>query len=65
MITEESGRVDDAEPIRRSESAPEAFAVWLRDDFFGRDGEPAFRKGAVWRTALLSSVIVDRPGQRG
>ncbi|MFI6513758.1 CU044_5270 family protein [Streptosporangium sp. NPDC050855] len=38
--------------------------VWLRDEFLG-DSEPAFHKGAVWRTALLSSVIVDRPGQRG
>ncbi|GAA4522064.1 MULTISPECIES: CU044_5270 family protein [Nonomuraea] len=31
--------------------------VWLRDS--------RLPKGAVWRTALLSSVIVDRPGERG
>ncbi|MEV4172483.1 CU044_5270 family protein [Nonomuraea sp. NPDC049709] len=40
-------------------------AVWLRDEFLGGESEPAFRKGAVWSTALLSSMIVDRPGQRG
>ncbi|MFI7613588.1 CU044_5270 family protein [Nonomuraea terrae] len=40
-------------------------SVWLRDEFLGGESEPAFRKGAVWSTALLSSVIVDRPGQRG
>lgn len=39
--------------------------VWLRDQFFRGESEPAARKGAVWSTALLSSVIVDRPGQRG
>ncbi|MDR8409069.1 hypothetical protein MTP10_09990 [Nonomuraea sp. 3-1Str] len=40
--------------------------VWLRDPFpFGRGGEPIARKGAAWSTALMSSVIVDRPGQRG
>ncbi|MEW9547157.1 CU044_5270 family protein [Nonomuraea sp. NPDC050783] len=39
--------------------------VWLRDEFIGGDSEPAFRKGAVWSTALLSSAIVDRPGRRG
>lgn len=39
--------------------------VWLRNEFLGGESEPAFRKGAVWSTALLSSVIVDRPGQRG
>ncbi|MEU0520312.1 CU044_5270 family protein [Streptosporangium sp. NPDC006007] len=38
--------------------------VWLRDEFLSGEDEPAFRKGAVWSTALLSSVIVDRPGQR-
>ncbi|MFC5826452.1 CU044_5270 family protein [Nonomuraea insulae] len=39
--------------------------LWSRDQFLGGNSEPAFRKGAVWSTALLSSVIVDRPGQRG
>ncbi|MFE3449794.1 CU044_5270 family protein [Nonomuraea sp. NPDC059194] len=39
--------------------------VWLRDEFPPGRSEPAFRKGAVWSTTLLSSVIVDRPGQRG
>ncbi|MEU7899107.1 CU044_5270 family protein [Nonomuraea sp. NPDC049152] len=39
--------------------------VWLRDEFLFDDSEPAVRKGAVWSTALLSSVIVERPGQRG
>ncbi|MEU4834046.1 hypothetical protein [Streptosporangium sp. NPDC023615] len=38
--------------------------IWVRDEFLG-ESEPVFHKGAVWRTALLSSVIVDRPGQRG
>jgi hypothetical protein len=39
--------------------------VWLRDEYFGDDSVPAVRKGAVWATALLTSVIVDRPGERG
>lgn len=39
--------------------------VWLRDEFPPSGGEPVARKGAVWNTALLSSTIVDRPGQRG
>ncbi|MEV0616519.1 CU044_5270 family protein [Nonomuraea sp. NPDC050404] len=40
-------------------------AVWLRDRFLGGESEPAFRKGSVWSTALLSSMIVNRPGRRG
>jgi hypothetical protein len=39
--------------------------VWLRDDSRPGMSQPVARKGAVWSTALLSSVIVDRPGQRG
>ncbi|MFD1538992.1 CU044_5270 family protein [Nonomuraea guangzhouensis] len=39
--------------------------VWLRDDLPPGMSRPVARKGAVWSTALLSSVIVDRPGQRG
>lgn len=39
--------------------------VWLRDAFMPGSNEPTARKGAVWSTALLSSVIVERPGQRG
>ncbi|MEU4547579.1 CU044_5270 family protein [Nonomuraea dietziae] len=39
--------------------------LWLRDELLPGMSEPAARKGAVWSTALLSSVIVDRPGQRG
>ncbi|WP_406318851.1 CU044_5270 family protein [Streptosporangium sp. NBC_01639] len=42
-----------------------ARGVWLRDEFPFKDSEHGIRKGAVWSTALLSSVIVDRPGQRG
>ncbi|SNT48873.1 hypothetical protein SAMN05216276_105020 [Streptosporangium subroseum] len=38
--------------------------LWLRDDFMPGDSEPMLRKGAVASTALLSSVIVDRPGLR-
>ncbi|MFD0477270.1 CU044_5270 family protein [Nonomuraea thailandensis] len=39
--------------------------VWLRDEYFFDDKEPSVREGAVWATALLTSVIVNRPGQRG
>ncbi|MGW5689291.1 CU044_5270 family protein [Nonomuraea sp. NPDC003754] len=39
--------------------------VWLRDELRPGETEPVARKGAVWSTALLASVIVDRPGQRG
>ncbi|MET8339871.1 CU044_5270 family protein [Streptosporangium canum] len=39
--------------------------LWLRDYLRPGDSEPIVRKGAVWNTALLSSVIVDRPGRRG
>ncbi|MEU4227617.1 hypothetical protein AB0F17_25270 [Nonomuraea sp. NPDC026600] len=39
--------------------------VWLRDDVPPGRSQPVARKGAVWSTALLSSMIVDRPGQRG
>nr|WP_311132350.1 CU044_5270 family protein [Nonomuraea gerenzanensis]SBO95110.1 hypothetical protein BN4615_P4626 [Nonomuraea gerenzanensis] len=39
--------------------------VWVRDEYLFDDKEPAMRKGAVWTTALLTSVIVDRPGERG
>ncbi|MBT2233273.1 CU044_5270 family protein [Nonomuraea sp. NEAU-A123] len=39
--------------------------VWLRDESPPGMSGPVTRKGAVWSTALLSSVIVDRPGQRG
>ncbi|AWS46904.1 CU044_5270 family protein [Streptosporangium sp. 'caverna'] len=38
--------------------------LWLRDYLRPGDSEPMLRKGAVWNTALLSSVIVDRPGLR-
>ncbi|GAA3467371.1 hypothetical protein [Nonomuraea roseola] len=38
--------------------------IWLRDELRPGESEPVARKGAVWNTALLSSVIVDRPGQR-
>ncbi|MEV4888079.1 CU044_5270 family protein [Nonomuraea sp. NPDC055795] len=39
--------------------------VWLRDETHPDMAEPVARKGAVWSTALLASVIVDRPGLRG
>lgn len=39
--------------------------VWLRDEFTADDRLPIAPKGAVWNTALLSSAIVERPGQRG
>ncbi|GAB2937272.1 CU044_5270 family protein [Nonomuraea fastidiosa] len=39
--------------------------VWLQDERVGGNPEPAFRKGSVWAIALLDSVIVDRPGERG
>jgi hypothetical protein len=39
--------------------------VWLRDEVRPGVSRPIARKGAVWSTALLSSVIVDLPGQRG
>ncbi|GAB3148491.1 CU044_5270 family protein [Microbispora hainanensis] len=39
--------------------------VWLQDEHVGGNPEPAFRKGSVYATALLTSVIVDRPGERG
>ncbi|GAA2209120.1 hypothetical protein GCM10009850_045780 [Nonomuraea monospora] len=39
--------------------------VWLRDEYIFDDDKPSFRKGAVWVTAKLTSVIVDRPGERG
>ncbi|MFB4276857.1 CU044_5270 family protein [Nonomuraea sp. MTCD27] len=38
--------------------------VWLQDEVRPGMTEPLARKGAVWSTALLASVIVDRPGQR-
>jgi hypothetical protein len=40
-------------------------ALWLRDEFMLDDSEPTFREGSGWSTALLSSVVVERPGQRG
>ncbi|MBB6552365.1 CU044_5270 family protein [Nonomuraea rubra] len=39
--------------------------IWLRDENMFGDAEPEVRKGAVWATAQLASVIVDRPGERG
>ncbi|TYB50849.1 hypothetical protein FXF51_54985 [Nonomuraea sp. PA05] len=39
--------------------------IWMRDEYLFGNKEPSFRKGAVWTTAQLTSVIVDRPGERG
>jgi hypothetical protein len=41
--------------------------VLLRDEVMPGHSDPAFRKDSVWATALLSSVIVDRPvpGEKG
>ncbi|NJP88202.1 hypothetical protein HCN51_01800 [Nonomuraea sp. FMUSA5-5] len=39
--------------------------VWLRDQYFDGDPEPAVTKGSVWLTALVTSTIVGRPGERG
>ncbi|MFI6513757.1 RNA polymerase sigma factor [Streptosporangium sp. NPDC050855] len=55
MITEESGRVDDAELIRRSESVPEAFA-----DLFDRHA-PALRRYVARRlgSSLADDIVSD------
>ncbi|GAA0386275.1 hypothetical protein Acor_26250 [Acrocarpospora corrugata] len=38
--------------------------VWLRDEYMFGESKPGFRKGSVWSTALMTSAIVNRPGQR-
>ncbi|MFI6908741.1 CU044_5270 family protein [Nonomuraea sp. NPDC050394] len=62
----------DAQPYRRYDILDSATyrylgrrTVWLRDEMHPDMPEPVARKGAVWSTALLASVIVDRPGLRG
>ncbi|MBB5779083.1 CU044_5270 family protein [Nonomuraea jabiensis] len=62
----------DARPYRKYEILDPATyrylgsrKVWLQDEMQPGVAEPVARKGAVWSTALLASVIVDRPGQRG
>ncbi|MEV0382071.1 CU044_5270 family protein [Nonomuraea sp. NPDC050643] len=39
--------------------------VWLRDEYSQSGGDLMAAKGSVWTTALLTSTIVDRPGERG
>jgi hypothetical protein len=65
-------RADDAPPFRDYKILDPASyrylgsrTVWLRDELPPGMSQPIARKGAVWSRALLSSTIVDRPGQRG